>query len=167
MAHSLEAGSLQVRNDIIAQGQLQVRGGANIGSGGLFSDGDAGFAQNVDIIGDLTVVGSCTGCSSDARLKQNIRPMDNALDRISQLRGVTYDWRKDVREAHYYPGAQVGVLGQDVAAVFPELVGTDTRGYQFVHYSKLVAPLIEAVKELKQENDELKRRLERLEQQSK
>jgi hypothetical protein len=47
MAHSLEAGNLQVRNDVIAQGQLQVTGGVNVGSGGLFSDGDVGVAGTV------------------------------------------------------------------------------------------------------------------------
>jgi hypothetical protein len=47
MAHSLEAGNLQVRNDVIAQGQLQVTGGVNVGSGGLFSDGDVGVDGSI------------------------------------------------------------------------------------------------------------------------
>lgn len=101
------------------------------------------------ITGDLTIVGSCSGCASDINLKQNIQPLDHALDKISRLRGVSYDWRDEVREARYYPGAQIGLLGQDVEAVFPELVGTDSRGYKFVRYQRLIAPLIEAVKELK------------------
>jgi len=128
----------------------------------------------VTITGDLTIAGSCTGCASDMNLKQNIQPLENALDRINQLRGVTYDWRDDVREARYYPGPQIGVLGQDVEAIFPELVGTDSRGYKFVRYQKLVTPLIEAVKELaaqkdaeimqlKADNKAMERRLEVLE----
>jgi len=56
MAHSLEAGNLQVRNDIIVQGQLQITGGLNIGNGGIYSDGDVGIAGNLGIVdGDLTV----------------------------------------------------------------------------------------------------------------
>ncbi len=153
VAHSLEAGNLQVRDDMIAQGQLQVTGGLNVGAGGIFSDGDVGVGGDVTITGDLTISGSCSGCASDRDLKQNIQPLDNALDRISQMRGVAYDWRNDVREAKYYPGPQIGVLGQDVEAVFPELVGTDSRGYKFVRYQKLVAPLIEAVKELAAQKD--------------
>jgi len=47
IAHSLEAGNMQVQNDIIAQGQLQVTGGVNIGTGGLFSDGDIGINGSI------------------------------------------------------------------------------------------------------------------------
>jgi hypothetical protein len=165
IAHSLEAGNLQVRNDVIAQGQLQVSGGINVGTGGIFSGGDVGVSGDAMIIGDamidgdLTITGSCSGCASDINLKQNIQPLVNALDKISHLRGVSYDWQEDVREAQYYPGSQIGVLGQDVEAIFPELVGTDSRGYKFVRYQKLVAPLIEAVKELKGENDLLRAEL--------
>jgi hypothetical protein len=54
MAHSLEAGNLQVRNDVIAQGQLQVTGGLNAGNGGIFSDGDVGVAGNVSAIAQET-----------------------------------------------------------------------------------------------------------------
>ncbi len=72
------------------------------------------------------------------------------------MSGVAYDWRDDVREAKYYPGPQIGLLGQDVEEIFPELVGTDSRGYKYVHYQKLVAPLIEAVKELKAQNEALR-----------
>ena len=118
---------------------------------------------NTTIDGDLTITGSCTGCTSDESLKQNIRPLDDALERISQLTGVAYDWRDDVREAEVYPGPQIGVLGQEVEAVFPELVSTDSRGYKYVRYQKLVAPLIEAVKELKAQNEALERRLDLLE----
>jgi len=53
MAHSLEAGNLQVRNDILAQGQLQVSGGVNVGAGGIFSDGDVGISGTVAIYNDI------------------------------------------------------------------------------------------------------------------
>lgn len=58
---------------------------------------------------------------------------------------------------------QVGVLARDVEAVFPELVGTSTGVYKGVEYSRLTAVLVEAVKELKAENEALKRRIELLE----
>lgn len=53
VAHSLEAGNLQVRNDMIAQGQLQVTGGVNVGSGGLFSDGNVGVSGTIAIANDV------------------------------------------------------------------------------------------------------------------
>ena len=64
VAHSLEAGNLQVRNDMIAQGQLQVTGGINVGAGGLFSDG------NVGISGTLAIANDVAPTSSPANLVQ-------------------------------------------------------------------------------------------------
>jgi len=58
MAHSLEAGNLQVRNDVIAQGQLQVTGGMNVGSGGIFSDGDIGISGTLAIANDIAPISS-------------------------------------------------------------------------------------------------------------
>ncbi len=57
-AHSLEAGNLQVRNDIIAQGQLQVTSGVSIGSGGLFSDGNIGLSGSLAIANDIAPTSS-------------------------------------------------------------------------------------------------------------
>ncbi len=70
-----------------------------------------------------------------------------ATDKISQLRGVTWEWREDApEEAKAQPG--MGVIAQDVERVFPELVETDEHGRKKVAYHGLIAPLIEAVKEL-------------------
>ena len=55
VAHSLEAGNLQVRNDMNAQGQLQVSGGLNVGTGGIFSDGNVGIDGNVQIVGTVAI----------------------------------------------------------------------------------------------------------------
>ena len=114
------------------------------------------FEGDVKVDGDLTVTGACNGCGSDLRLKRDIAPLDGALGRISALRGVRYQWQEGVDEARDYPGDQIGVIAQDVEAVFPELVGTDSDGYRFVRYQKLVVPLIEAVKELAAVNAQLR-----------
>jgi hypothetical protein len=99
-----------------------------------------------------------TEASSDARLKKDIVGIDNALQRVSQLRGVNYQWA----DRSWGEGSQIGVIAQEVEEVFPEVVSTDNQGYRSVSYRKLVAPLIEAVKELKAENENLKLRLEQL-----
>lgn len=100
-----------------------------------------------NILGDLNVTGSCTGCSSDERLKKNILQMNgSALQKLLSLRGVTYEW-SDAQKEQSFPGLQIGVVAQDVEKVFPELVGTDSRGYKFVRYDKLIAPTIEAIRE--------------------
>ena len=111
------------------------------------------------IHGSLVVTGSCSGCSSDLALKQNISPIENSLEKITQLNGVAFDWTDESDESRLFPARQLGVIAQEVEQVFPELVGTDHRGYRFVRYEKLVAPLVEAVKALKARNEELKKLL--------
>ncbi len=61
VAHSLEAGTLQVRNDVVAQGQLQVAGGVNVGAGGIFSDGDIGVSGTIAIANDIVPTSSPDG----------------------------------------------------------------------------------------------------------
>ena len=107
----------------------------------------------------------CTGdvvayYSSDERLKENIKVLENGLDKVCQLRGVEFDWndKQDVYEGH-----DIGVIAQDVEKVAPELVETRKHdGYKAVKYEKLTALLIEAVKELKDENKELRSMIEDL-----
>ncbi len=72
---------------------------------------------------------------------------DGAVSRIRRLRGVTWRWRDDV-PAGVEQTPEIGVIAQEVEAVFPELVRMDARGFKTVNYGGLVAPLIEAVKEL-------------------
>lgn len=85
---------------------------------------------------------------SDRRLKQDIETLSSSLDKIQQLRGVNYNWRKENNiGVEFEEGLQVGLIAQEVETVFPELVDTDDQGYKSVEYSKLVAVLIEALKE--------------------
>ena len=91
--------------------------------------------------------------SSDKRLKDNIKPIEGALDKVSKLGGYEFDWnnKQDVYEGH-----DIGVIAQEVEAVFPELVTTRDSGFKAVKYEKLVSVLIEAVKELRAEVETLK-----------
>lgn len=98
--------------------------------------------------------------ASDVRWKTNINTIKNSLEKISKLRGVTYEW-SDLSKG---TGDQIGVIAQEVEDIFPEAVSTDKEGYKSVAYSKLAAPLIEAVKELKNENEVLKKELMALKQ---
>lgn len=83
---------------------------------------------------------------SSSRWKENVRPIDDALALVEQLRGVRYDWRES-------GAADVGVIAEEVADVLPELVSVDDGGRASgVHYGKLVSVLIEA---LKDQQDEL------------
>jgi hypothetical protein len=104
---------------------------------------------------------------SDARYKQNVATFDNALDAILQLRGVTFDWKKnDYPGMNFSDGKQVGFLAQEVEKVLPELVKTNKNGYKSVAYASIVPVLVEAMKTQEKrlkatesENIELKTRL--------
>jgi hypothetical protein len=111
---------------------------------------------------ELDVAGTIRGNNvspSDRRWKEAISPCEDALERVTQLQGVTFQWTDPSRGE----GPQIGVIAQDVEQVFPEVVSTDSEGYKSVAYDRLVAPLIEAVKNLKAENDVLKAQNEALE----
>ena len=101
------------------------------------------------------------GWFSDKRLKKEITPLHNPLQKLQQIQGVTFHWR-DVKRGE---SEEVGVIAQDVEKVYPQVVTTGKDGYKRVKYHLLVAPLIEALKELKKENEDLRQRVKKLESQ--
>ncbi|MGI0115221.1 tail fiber domain-containing protein [Zooshikella sp. RANM57] len=115
---------------------------------------------------------------SDYRLKTNVLSLQNSLDKLSTIKGVSYNYDIPMSEEHNaliqsLPAAdqqscsekfnkltqiqneQIGVIAQDVQAVFPELVSNKC-GYLQVDYVGLIPVMIEAIKELKQEVNDLK-----------
>ena len=111
--------------------------------------------NNVVIYGGFRAIASYS--SSDARWKNKIEPLESSLDKISKLQGVSYEWKIDeYPDVGMAEGKQIGLVAQDVESVLPELVSEDKDGYKAVSYTKLTAVLVEAVKELKAENDRQK-----------
>ena len=86
---------------------------------------------------------------SDKNLKTNIVPLDGALQKITQLNGYSFAWKDSGKK-------DIGLIAQEVEKVFPELVNTDTDGTKAVEYMNMVAPLVESVKSLYQDNLTLK-----------
>ena len=114
-------------------------------------------SSGYSINGSLTASGNVTAYS-DARLKTNVKTIDNALDIVDQLRGVSFDWKKSGEHS-------IGVIAQEVEKVLPELVTKSTSvdpdtkeelDIKSVDYGKMVGVLINAIKELKAEVAELK-----------
>ena len=107
---------------------------------------------SVRILGEnLKVAGVATAQDfnslSDVVLKENITTVESALDKVSQLRGVKFDWKESGLPSY-------GVIAQELEEVLPELVhGTDPRT---VNYNGIIGVLIEAVKELSAEVERLK-----------
>ena len=93
--------------------------------------------------------------SSDSRLKDNVTPISNPLDKLKMIGGYEFDWNGLSKNN----GHDVGVIAQEIESVLPELVETRGDGFKGVQYDKLTALLIEAVKEQQIQIDELKSKL--------
>lgn len=101
--------------------------------------------------------------TSDMRLKKDITALEDPLGKVLAMRGVTYRWRTgEFPEKDFDKGLQYGLIAQELEAVVPELVHTDSEGWKSIEYSHIVPLLIEAIKELKQENTQLHSTLDRL-----
>ena len=94
--------------------------------------------------------------TSDIRLKDNIKSIDKALDKVNKIQGIEFDWIEK-EEIHGNSGHDVGVIAQEIEKVLPEVVDTRDNGYKAVKYEKLVPLLIEAIKDLSRQVDGLKR----------
>ena len=141
-------GSLYLQNltSGAAENNLKATGNAGVI---LYFDNSAKVETvtgGCNITGDLTATGNVTAYS-DERLKTDIKTIDNAVDIVNNLRGVTYT-RKDTNEKG------VGVIAQEIEDVLPQVVQDGE--YKSVAYGNIVGVLIEAVKELKAEIEELK-----------
>ena len=117
------------------------------------SSGSFMFNGTGQITGSLEVKGDVTAFySSDERLKDNIQPIESPLEKIFKINGVSFDWN----EKSDKKGHDVGVIAQEIEKVLPELVVERDSGYKAVRYEKIVALLIEAIKQQQLQIDELK-----------
>jgi hypothetical protein len=133
--------------------KLDVVGDTRITSGSL----GVGVAPNatdgrIDASNDIVAYQT-----SDQRLKENVTPIENALDKVKALTGVEFDWIEEHKHIHGYEGHDTGIIAQQVQAVMPTAVRTNDSGYLSVRYEKMIALLIEGMKEQQKEIDELKK----------
>ena len=105
--------------------------------------------EKVSVTGNLELDGALTEAST-MRIKTNIETLESPLDKISKLRGVSYNLKKNNEPS-------IGMIAEEVEEVFPELVSKDDSGKAAaMSYGRMTAVLLEAIKELKEEVDELK-----------
>ncbi len=99
--------------------------------------------------------------ASSRRWKTNIQTIENSLEKVRQLRGVSYEWKKDGR-------ADIGLIAEEVGEVVPEVVKFEDNGKdaKSVDYGHLVGLLVEAIKEQQKQIEELKARVESLSNQN-
>jgi len=122
-------------------------------TGALIVDGGVGIAKALQVGGDVVAY-----ASSDERLKDNIQNIENPIEKVQSLKGVTWDWNDNADEVQQSL-PNVGVIAQDVEKVLPQLVTDRDNGYKGVDYAKLTGLLIEAVKDQQKQIDELKSKL--------
>ena len=113
--------------------------------------------------GDIRATANITAYyTSDERLKENISPITNALEKVNQINGVNFDWTEEEITArggidgYFVRKNDVGVIAQEIEQVLPEAVATRDNGYKAVRYELIVPLLIEAIKDLSKEIDILK-----------
>jgi hypothetical protein len=148
---------------VFAPNSIYMKGG-DLGIGTSSPDAD------LHVVGDICYTGSIGTCS-DARYKKDINTLSGALEKVSRLRGVSFNWRRDeFPENDFSIREQVGLIAQEVEEVFPQSVSQTNDGYYNIDYTKLTPLLVEAIKELKTQNEKLKsvneeliRRIEKLE----
>ena len=87
------------------------------------------------------------------------------MDKISKISGNTYDWKAELKDVHGFEGNDVGVIAQEIEEVLPQIVTTRETGYKAVKYEKLVALLIEGIKEQQLQIHSLQLEVENLKKQ--
>jgi hypothetical protein len=109
------------------------------------------------VSGDVIAFGS----PSDISLKENIKPIDSALDKAMKLQGVTFDW-KEKEDSVLDIKQDIGFIAQDVQKVVPELVRKNNNGLLSLRHQGIAPILLEAIKELKAEVDSLRNEIKEL-----
>lgn len=100
--------------------------------------------------------------ASDVALKENISPINESIEKINQLNGVSYDWKDDYikskggEDGYFVRKRDIGLIAQDVEKVLPEIVAVNSKGFKAIKYDRIVALLVEAVKEQSKEIKKLK-----------
>lgn len=164
-ANSTVASTSKTTGSLTASGGLGVAGATFTDTLNIITVANAAttaalcWNSGTGLVTENAAVGTCT--ISDGRLKNIERPIVGALAKLLKIHGIYFTWKDQPK---YGLGRQAGVIAQDVQKVFPELVSTDGEGKLSADYQRLTAPIIEALRELKAENDNIRAELRALKQ---
>ena len=151
-------------------GQILISGGtgspvwtttATITGGGTSGTGILSVQGDINATKEITAY-----YGSDARLKENITVIENALGKVRSLSGVMFDWKDAVikerggEDGYFVRKHDTGIIAQDVEKVLPEVVAIRDDGFLAVRYEKLAGLIIQAINELADQVDEIKKRIQ-------
>jgi len=124
-----------------------------------FSEGGSGYAAYLDgkiFAGSAFKPGGGSWSdSSDIRMKKDVKALDESLDRLLRLRGVTFEWIEPEKHGNR-TGTQIGMIAQEVEKVFPDWVGTDADGFKTLTFRGFEALAVEGMRSLHNENEALR-----------
>jgi hypothetical protein len=143
--HNVTQDGFSVYNATSNQTQLVIQGGGNVGIG------TSTPSYKLDVAGTIRATGDVIAYS-DVRVKENIKTIDNSLEKVNQLRGVEFNKIGEDKKS-------IGVIAQEIEKILPEVVRQDDKGMKSVAYGNITAVLIEAIKEQQKQIDELKNKL--------
>ena len=158
-------------NKTTIHGNLQVDGDVGVGTSnpnakfeviGDISCSGVYATGNIYATGDVTAFYSNT---SDKRLKTNIETIENPLNIIANIRGVRFNWNDEAKVINEFVDLdkrEIGVLAQEVEKELPEVIKEGFSGYKAVRYEKIIAVLIEGMKEQQSKINTLERLVQNL-----
>ena len=157
--------TIEDKNIVLANGSpdAATSNGAGITVDGAFanivylSSGDKWqLNKDLDVLGDISATGTITSpyfySESDISLKEDVSPIDNALDKVLNLFGVSFRWKSNKQDS-------IGLIAQDVEKVIPEIVKRNALGNKTVSYDSIVPLLVEAIKEQQKQIEYLKKKI--------
>jgi len=123
-----------------------ITGSLSVGQTGSMSS----TVGRIDATNDIVAFSS-----SDIRWKTNIVNIQEPIEKINKINGVSFDWIEDELN-HGNKGHDIGVIAQEIEAILPEIVNTRDSGMKAVKYEKIIPLLIEGIKDLQKQINELK-----------
>jgi hypothetical protein len=152
----------RVNNETTSDYNMYFKMQAGTNRGFVFRSASNNVA-GIDASGNFRAEGNVIAyASSDRKLKDNIKPIENALDKVCALNGYEFEWN-DKQTIHPTGKSDVGVIAQEVIEQFPQICREKTTAEGDTHlgvdYERLVPALIGAIRELKDEIDSLKEKL--------
>lgn len=147
-------GTTSPNDKLDVNGNIRANTFTNRGNTTYFLNPSSTFTS-LNIAGNISAAGNFY--SSDRRLKSNIQPIKNSIEKLNKINGYTFEWEGN--PSRIENPKDIGVIAQEIEEIIPEIISTDTKGYKSVDYPKLTAFLISVLKEQQKEINEIKSKL--------